>query len=324
MKKGETSEFYKNCPKCNDTVYYSNKYTLQNSVRDNKVCKSCWPRPCNKKSTAITEFCKNCPDCNKVLYYSSKYHLKNSLKKNSCCLSCRSLGSKNPFFGKKHSKEVSEKIKISKKKRGYDHCRTPKFREEVSKRNKDNWMSKMSFYEKWIELHGIEIADIKMIELKKKHSLNSSGSKNSMYGKQTPKKAGNGWSGWYNGYFFRSLRELGYIYYELELKMIDWKSAENIRIPYVNYDGKDRTYSPDFLVGNKLIEIKPEKLIDSPLIKLKTEAALKYCKENSLEFEILDYQIIDIKDLDKLIDNGKVILTEKTKEKLLIWRNKNS
>jgi hypothetical protein len=205
--------------------------------------------------------------------------------------------------------------------------KTPEFKDKMSKLSKlskGNWMSKMSFYEKWVEIHGVDVANEKMIVHKAKQSFNNSGSKNNMYNKPTPKKAGNGWSGWYNGYFFRSLRELSYIYYELEVKMIDWKSAENIRIPYINYDGKDRTYSPDFLVGNKLIEIKPEKLIDSPLIKLKTEAALKYCKENTLEFEILDYHIIDIKDLDKLIDNGKVILTEKTKEKLLIWRNKNS
>lgn len=278
------------------------------------------------KKGETSEFFKNCPECNDIIYFSSKYNLRNSISKNSMCHTCKCIGNKNPFFGKKHTKETLEKIASSRAMTGYDMYKTPEYRakiSEISKNSKGKWMHKMSFYEKWIEMHGEDIANQKMIEHRAKQSLNNSGSKNSMYGKTSPKKSGNGWKGWYKGHFFRSLRELGYIVYELELKLIDWKSAENIRIPYIHYNGNNRTYSPDFFIGNKLIEIKPEKLINTPLVKLKTEAAIKYCKENNLEFEILDYKIIDIKDLELLINNNKVILTDSTKIKLEEWKIKN-
>ncbi|MBR4316812.1 MAG: hypothetical protein IKP65_07630 [Alphaproteobacteria bacterium] len=45
-----------------------------------------------------------------------------------------------------------------------------------------------------------------MIELKKKYSEKSKGKNNPMYGKPAPKGSGNGVSGWYKGWFFRSLR----------------------------------------------------------------------------------------------------------------------
>ena len=145
-----------------------------------------------------------------------------------------------------------------------------------------------------------------------------------MYGKPTPKKAGNGWQGWYNNQFFRSLRELSYIINVLEKYNLQWQSAENIRIPYINYDGNERTYSPDYLVNNnKLVEIKPKRLHNTPLVKLKKEAAEKYCFENKLIYELIDVEIIDIDKLRELVINNKVILTEKTKRKLEKWKKES-
>lgn len=269
-------------------------------------------------------FTRQCPKCNTEILYKSKLTKSTADKNGTTCLNCRKhkfgramFGAENPMYGRKMSKESLEKIKKTKSGREYPIYQSSEFREKISKLSKgeNNPMYKKTIFEVWVEKYGIEIANQRMIEYKTKQSLSHSGSKNSMYGKPTPKKAGNGWQGWYNGHFFRSLRELGYIYYELDLKLIDWKSAENIRIPYVSYTGNNRTYSPDFLVGNKLIEIKPERLIESPLIRLKTEAAIKYCEDNNLEFEIIDYRVINIQDLDRLIEDGKVILTDKTKEK---------
>lgn len=266
-------------------------------------------------------FERQCPKCGSIITYKSKYTFITANKNNTNCFNCRKPsfgrqmdGINNPMFGKKMSSESIKKREDTKSKRNYPVYQSKEFKDKLSNisKGKNNPMFGKTFFQIWIEKYGVDIANQKMIEYKIKQSQNAS---RHMLGKPASKKSGNGWSGWYNGHFFRSLRELGYIYYELELKLIDWKSAENIRIPYIHYTGNNRTYSPDFLVGNKLIEIKPEKLINTPLIKLKTEAAIKYCKENNLEFEITDYKIIEIEDLDKLIENGQVILTDKTKVK---------
>ena len=42
-------------------------------------------------------------------------------------------------------------------------------------------------------------------------SASMSGEQNPMFGKQTPTGAGNGWSGWYKDWYFRSLGELSYV-----------------------------------------------------------------------------------------------------------------
>jgi len=59
--------------------------------------------------------------------------------------------------------------------------------------------------------------------------------------------------------------------------------------PSIKYlDGKKvRTYIPDLLLKNEIVEIKPSKLIDHPLNVLKFSAARKWCKENKMKFSIM-------------------------------------
>jgi len=135
-----------------------------------------------------------------------------------------------------------------------------------------------------IELYGLEKSSL----IKKKLSIKSSGENNPMYGKLSPNGSGNGWSGWYKGWFFRSLRELSYMIYVIERFSLKWKNAEQIiKIKYINYDGSKRTYRPDFLIEDKyLVEIKPKSLQSSPLIILKSNAARIFCKDNNLIFKI--------------------------------------
>lgn len=275
-----------------------------------------------------------CPSCEKTVEHSTENGRKRAEKKKSFCMSCSTKrshvkykdvyneavkkrdfnGEKNPFYNKKHSQETKELLsQINSQRKTSDET---KEKLSISFSGSKNPMSGKTFYEVWIEKYGIEEADKRLEEKKRKNSIASSGKNNPMYGKATPKKAGNGWSGWYNNHFFRSLRELSFIIKELKNK--EWKSAENIRIVYLNYDGTERTYAPDFIVeGKYLIEIKPERLIDSPLIKLKTAAALEYCKNNHLEYIIKDVEILEFKELISLVDNETIKFTEQTKEKYL-------
>ena len=62
---------------------------------------------------------KNCPKCGKEQIYTGKYaknHLNSAKKLNSKCNSCSqieyNIGNKNSFYGKKHTKETLEKLKL--------------------------------------------------------------------------------------------------------------------------------------------------------------------------------------------------------------------
>lgn len=263
------------------------------------------------------KYARKCPECNIIINYSNKYTLASAEKKQSKCQTCRSKPENNGFYGKKHSQQTIQYLSILKKGRKLPEEQKKRL-SEYNKNKKTHWMRDMSASEKLIEKYGIEEGSKRIAHMKNKISLASKGKNNPMYGKPTPKKAGNGWCGWYNNHFFRSLRELSYIIKYLENK--NWKTAENIRIPYINYDGSERTYSPDFIIDdNHIIEIKPSKLINSPLNKLKSNAALKYCQKNNMRYSIFDVEILSISEIKKLVNNHTIKFTEKTKEKYNQW-----
>ena len=127
----------------------------------------------------------------------------------------------------------------------------------------------------WEDFYGKELSD----KMKKQMSEKMSGEKNHMFGKPSPVGSGNGWSGWYKHFYFRSLLELSFL-----VEHQNAENAEHIKIHYIDFDGKERTYHPDFIEDNKLYEIKPQNLVDTATNKLKFEAAKKYCEENMLIF----------------------------------------
>ncbi|MFW6129631.1 MAG: TnsA endonuclease N-terminal domain-containing protein [Atribacterota bacterium] len=130
-----------------------------------------------------------------------------------------------------------------------------------------------------------------------------------------------GGSGWYNGWYFRSLRELSYVINVLEYYNKKWQSAEkDIIIEYIDYNGQKRTYRADFLVENKeLIEVKPKKLMESPSNILKKRAAEEYCKNNNLIYKMVDVKILSKEELLELYNNKKIKFIKKWD---LIFREK--
>lgn len=114
----------------------------------------------------------------------------------------------------------------------------------------------------------------------------STGENNAMYGKPSPAGSGNGWKGWYRDHYFRSFRELTFLI-QAERDSVAWTPGEKVSIPYV-FEGSERTYRPDFLIGTRMIELKPERLIKSPAVQAKAEAARAYCAANGLTYEIFD------------------------------------
>ena len=46
-----------------------------------------------------------------------------------------------------------------------------------------------------------------------------------MYGRFSPRGSGNGWSGWYKEWYFRSLLELSYMINETKFNMGYWRKS---------------------------------------------------------------------------------------------------
>lgn len=153
-------------------------------------------------------------------------------------------------------------------------------------------------------------------KIRKRLSEVSSGKNNPMYGRPAPTGSGNGWSGWYKGFYFRSLLELAYLISKSSLEKI--KSAEYIKIPYIDWKGRERNYIPDYIEDNVLIEIKPKKLLGTVDNKAKFEAAKKYCDTHNLNFVILTEDNIqkDFNKIKELYFSNEVQFIKRYKEKM--------
>lgn len=261
-------------------------------------------------------FIRNCPKCNKELFYDIKGNYTYANFKNSLCKSCAAKkacsGKNNPFYGKNHSKESKQKIS---KNRDHKYLKSDKFKKIMSKvtKGKLNPMYGRKVFDIWVEKYGYDIAVKKETERKEKLSKKFSGKNNPMYGKPTPKLAGKGIGGYYKGFYCRSLHEIYYIITEIERKGLKFESAEKaeLKIPYKDYYGNDRTYVADFLVDNRLIEIKPLKLVNSRLVQLKASAAKIFCENKNLIYELIGIEKVDYTVIKNAIDSGDLILNNK-------------
>ena len=150
-----------------------------------------------------------CPQCNETVNYANKHSAYMATRRKSKCKICvlkNKHGETNPFFGKTHSNETKAKIAVQAKARVLTEEHKAKITAVLRSSN-----FKTPLYEHWFVKYGKEIADVKYEAMCQKHSANNKGEGNPMFGKPSPEGTGNGWSGWYKGWIFRSLRELSFI-----------------------------------------------------------------------------------------------------------------
>lgn len=265
-----------------------------------------------------------CVECDKIINYSQRSNYTNGKKRNKrfgVCSSCLKNGNRNPFYGKKHSEESMLKmIKTSNnselRKKYYEKIKSEEHRKFLS-----DWMKKNSpmkgnsQYKIWVEKYGVEIADNKKKEWASK--VGRKGEKNYWFGKTPPYGSGNGWSGWYKGWYFRSLLELSYMINVIEKYNIDWKTAEDkdYKITFF-HNKKTKNYFPDFVLNNKyLIECKPKKLWNTEIVKKKKIAAEIFCKENNLIYKLRDVKKLSYEEITELYKNKKLKWTTRYQEK---------
>lgn len=261
---------------------------------------------------------RNCPSCGEEIQYKTHGNKQLAERSDAFCRTCINQkrdysGENNPFYGKHHSQEA--KLKHSAVMTGKNlGVKDPR----KGRSGERNNMYGKSIYSVWLEKYGKEIADKKQLEFNEKQSIAQRGEKNKMYGKIPGIGAGNGISGWYKDWYFRSLHELTYMIHVIERFNLHWKSAESreFAVKYVNENGTQRNYFCDFIINDKyIIEIKPK--------------ALRKTKENLLKFEAAKKQFVDLKfkvvsvlknitgeQLKNLINKGDVKLLDRWKNKI--------
>lgn len=228
-------------------------------------------------------YTRKCPQCNSEIQHTMKCNRDTAFKEKRTCKSCYIKNRKDriqndPEFKEKCTKNLWHRTGSPPPTLG--RKKTP---EEIEKIRMGNIGKKASD------------------ETKRKMSILMSGENNPMYGKPSPQGSGNGWKGWFKNKYFQSLRELMYMI-SLHERNKDWISGRKIRIPYEDWDKKSKTYSPDFIVDNLMIEIKPIKLHNSPQVVLKKKVAETYCKEHNMIYVLLDVKI-DATVIKKYMEN---------------------
>lgn len=290
------SKYTRNCPECQKVISYCYKFGMLYAERDKTICKGC----ASKKRAATPEFVA------RAKHSFDKWNKK-----------VKSGEVKNGFEGRHHTEE--NKKHFSETRKGIPL--KPEHKEKVlrgmHKAQEAFNKEKLGCYGWWLKKYGKEEADKRMDLMREKHRINATGSKNNMYGKPSPAGSGNGWSGWYNEHYFRSLRELMFLIYadrfQLKLTSLEKRSY---KIVYTDPLGVERNYFADYLVNDKyFIEIKPKKLQQTPNNKAKYMAALEVCKYNNWEFRYIDPKI-NSKLIKNLWIEGRIAFLPRYEEKI--------
>lgn len=318
--------FIRLCPYCSKTIPYKNQKGVDNANFKKAGCKSCTWKKHFPKEDKSSEVFRECPKCHKTIVYGSNYSMKSAEYKNSICRPCASSRTFKdmhnevregkrlaPFSGKTHSEENRKKhsdfMKNEFREGRYDHSGKNNPMYGKTSENFLNFCKKT-----YVERFGYDRSQ----ELKQNLSNKTAGKNNAMYGKPSPRKSGSGVKGYYKDWWFRSLRELAFMINYIERFNLSWSNGEKLSISYVNYDGRNRTYRPDFIVNKKyLIEVKPKKLHGTPLVILKKNAAIEFCKTINLKYKLIDpIQKIKTQQLLDLIESGQVQVDQRTLTKI--------
>jgi hypothetical protein len=97
-----------------------------------------------------------------------------------------------------------------------------------------------------------------------------------------------------------------------------WENGEKgkFRVKYIDWQGQEKTYSPDFILNDKyMVECKPKKLWNSKSVKDKKEAGILKCKELGLTYKLMEITRLTIKEIKNLYDNKEIKFIDRYENK---------
>lgn len=338
--------YERNCPQCDSIIVYSTKNTLNNAIKKSTKCKRCNGINQFKESALKIDqnknnvtYKRNCPQCDYEIHYTTKYTFNNAIKINTKCKKCnaikkfKDLAAKirrgealNGFSGKKHSNDSKEKTSAELKKAylegkiNVSGNKNPMY----GRTGEKSPVFGHKYNENFIKKYGKEGSKQRRAKISEKLSIATRGDKNPMYGKPSPIGSGNGWGGWYKGWYFRSLRELSFIFGYIERFGMEWEGGENIkyRIKYKDYNGEDKNYYPDFIINKKyMVECKPKQLWNTSSVKLKKKYAELFCLSHNLKYKMIDPTLLKFETIDDLYNKKLIVFNRTSEEKYKIYKN---
>lgn len=272
------------CPYCNDKKY---RNIAKHIKKEHKVSFKVFFEDLCRSGVLHQELCSNCHlkidlerlkkiTFGQIVFYSYK-------NKITCSAHCSKSLSRSETI-KTYPEYRNQFLSVNEKRKGKT------FEENYGKQQSDLIKEKLSlktsgqnnpnFGGKYCRFDGVKkyarlnfeqrYGHKKAVEVKNKISKKTSGKNNPMYGKPAPNGSGNGWKGWYKGLFFRSLLELSFLI-ENKDKQVESAEKNKFKISYQDYDGKLRSYFPDFRIAQSLFECKPKTLWNTQTNKLRLQ-----------------------------------------------------
>lgn len=340
-----------------------------------KLCGRKGPRIRFSQWSRICSNPKANPCCKGVMYYPNQAAKNYAERRRSVCPSCRRIGAKateaakakisaaqkalnmtgsrNHFYGKRHSEDSKKKIgsasvgryfgpeireKMSLKRKG-KKLSVETRRKIAESRNKPEFKVRMSarfsgqfnpFFGKTHaketrkEISALATGRKATDETKRKMSLAKMGKRNHMFGKPCSKDAAWAVGGRFNGIYFRSSSELAFLMAHREIR---WKSAEveRYRVAYLDCTGNPRNHFADFYGDGWLIEVKPpgwDRDTRNQNVFLKLRAASAYCNSNGLSYVLAEIPSLAASKVFKLRDSGVIALNKRWERRFQLWKSR--
>ena len=226
---------------------------------------------------------RKCPICNDKIAHPNEHAFKQAVKRNRPCQKCKSKVSIPRTFPKScetcgHISYYSSAGGSIKRK-----CRAC----QVKAMHASNPLRMAGENNPMYRKNSLaNLSPEALSQLKKLRSENATGKNNPMFGKPSPLKSGRGISGSWKGVHFRSLLELAFLEHCEQYLGVLPKSAETKEYRLLLESG--RHYFPDFVLKDKIYEIKPSRLLNTYENKMKVEAGKAYYGEKFLVMTELD------------------------------------
>jgi len=236
------------------------------------------------------------------------------------------------FFVERYGEEIgAERCFRSKQSAGLVKSRKvkedPQRYKKTFIRNIEYWLSKGFTPEEaenkrkeYCKIHNEKLCEV-WDEGKYENRRSYAGEGNPMFGRPSPQGSGNGWSGWYRGFFFRSILELSFMK-SLFDRNVRFESGElkKHRITYET-EGRKRNYFPDFFLPDtgEYIEVKPSKLIGIKSNLSKFEAARSLFGEKFKVVTESEVERLGVRDLSKMITDGDLKWMQRYQTKWEKW-----